>query len=177
MTMPDTHWKSRLFVCLTMLILAFIGLILGSIKSIANFQTWHYWLAIGPIFAVLTIWLSWHLRKQDIKLKGISLWYDCWHWIALVGAIFILHVFVLSGILGRFEAGFVALDLLALACFTSGIYFDTSLIFVGVTLALMALLVSLITQYITVILVIVLLVGAIALYVKLHLHHRKKTGA
>ena len=41
MTMPDTHWKSRLFVCLTMLILAFIGLILGRIKSIANFQIWH----------------------------------------------------------------------------------------------------------------------------------------
>jgi len=170
-TLPNLHWKARLIVSLIMLALGFIGLILTSIKSIASFQTWYYWLAMGPIFAILTIWLSWHLRRQDLKQKSLSLWHDCLHWAGLIGAVLIIHIFILSGILGRFEAGFVVLALLSFSCFTSGIYFERTLIFVGITLALMAILVSLLTQYIAVILMVVLAVAALLIFIKVRHFH------
>ena len=161
------HWKARLVVCLIMLSLGFIGLILTSIKSLGAFQTWYYWVSMGPIFAALTIWLSWHLRKQNLKQKSVALLQDSLHWLGAVGAIVIMHIFVTAGILGRFEGGFVVLTLLAFACFTSGIYFERSFLFVGIILATMAILVSMLTQYITVILSIVLIASALFLFFKL----------
>ena len=55
-------WKSRFIVSIILLVLAFLGLIITDVTKDGG---WIYWRIITPIFAIVSLWLSWYLRKRN----------------------------------------------------------------------------------------------------------------
>ena len=149
-------WRARLFVGLTMLILAFIGLVVTDVKSTGG---WGYWLWVVPIYAFLALWLSWYLRRQSQSFSLVNIWHEILHWATLGASVLLVSVFVQQGILGRLIASLFVLTLLSQAVFLAGIYIDTTFLAIGVTLALFAWLVALATEYLYALAIPLLFVG------------------
>lgn len=154
-----SHWKIRLFLTVFMLILAFIGLIITYSVSIESPISWYAWLIIGPIYAILAIVLAIYFRKNKNDL-AFGVWHEIIHWIAFIVALFVLHVYVHTGLVGKFEGGLFILDILAFSVLISGIYLDATFLVVGIVLTIFALLVSILTKYLAIILIVVVILIA-----------------
>lgn len=155
-------WRSRLIVGLFMLILAFVGLI---ITDISKEGAWEYWRAMTPIYALLSIGLSLHLRKNtDISIKT-EIWQEILHWSGLIGSVYLISSFVNMGFIGRFEAGLVILVLLSLATFLAGIYHDFLFFIIGLVLASFSLGAAFLNEYLwSIMLPLTLVAGIVMAY-------------
>ncbi len=166
--------KLRLIVALVMVILGFIGVVLTDIKKDG---AWKYWRALCIIYTIISLALSWHLKKQGWKTSLFTLWHELAHWAGLIGAIFIASYFVDIGLIGRFEASIVILLLLALATYLVGIYTEATFIFIGIMLAGFAAAIAFLDAYLyNLILPITLIIGVL-LVVFIHRVHKKTDKA
>ena len=151
-------WRARMMVGLFMLILAFVGLI---ITDTSKEGAWEYWRAMTPVYALLSIGLSLHLRKNtEISLKT-EVWQEILHWLGLIGAVYLISAFVNMGLIGRFEAGLVILVLLSLATFLAGIYHDFIFFIVGSLLAAFSLGAAFLNEYLWSIMLPITLIAAV----------------
>ena len=162
--------KLRLVIALVMLVLGFIGVI---ITDISKTGAWNYWRFLAVVYAVLSLVLSWHLKRKEWKTPLITIWHEIAHWVGLIGAIFVSSYFVQIGLIGRFEASVMILLLLALATFLAGIYIESTLIFIGIILGIFALGIAFLDAYFYNILLPFALV-AIVVYVVFIRHAHKK---
>jgi cation transport ATPase len=154
------HWKMRLLVSLVMLILSFIGLIVSDVRRNG---AWNYWRVMVPIYALLSIFLTWYLRHKKQKLSSTTIWHELVQWIGLGLAVYLTSVFVNIGLMGRFEAGLVVLTLLALTLFISGIYVEPTFILMGLLLGLFAAAAALLVAYLYTIMLPLTIVAALVL--------------
>lgn len=118
-----------------MILLSFIGLIIADLK---NQGAWSYWRIVGPFFALMCIWLSLYLRRKGHSVSLGTIWHELFHWIALVGAVFLITSFISMGVMGRFQGALVILVLLSLTTFIAGIYIESSYLIVGLGIGLIA---------------------------------------
>lgn len=162
--------KLRMLVGLLMLALGFIGVVVTDIKKDG---AWEYWRVLAVIFALLSLGLSWHLKKQGWKTTILTIWHEIAHWAGLIGAIWIASYLVHIGLIGRFEASLLTLLLLALTTFLAGIYIEPTFIFVGLLLGGFAISIGFIDTYLYNILLPATLVTAILLIAFLHHAHKK----
>lgn len=135
-TVNHNTWKVRFAVSLIMLFLAFLGMIFSGDKA------WIYWRAITPVYAALSIGLSWYLKRKQRKL-----WHELAHWAALLLSIYILSLLVSMGFMGSAEGGVETILLLALATFLAGIYTEPTLMVVGTILGLSVVGMGYISKY------------------------------
>lgn len=156
-------WRIRTIIGLLMLILAFIGLI---ITDTNRDGAWIYWRIMSPIYAILSIGLSWYLRnKKTFQLK-VEIWQEILHWIGLILAVYIISTFVNIGLIGRFEAGLMVLIVLAVTTFLAGIYHDVIFMILGAILAIFSIGAALLNQYLyTIMLPITLVAGFVMMFV------------
>ena len=155
-TVHKYRWKIRFIVSLLLLILGFLGLIVTDVFKDGG---WLYWRIITPVYALLSLWMSWYLRdKEDFSFS--DLWHEILHWFGLILAIYLLSKFVSIGVMGRFEAGLVALSMLALTTFLAGIYIEVTFIFIGLILGFFAYGVAFLNQYLYVIILPIVIVAA-----------------
>ena len=166
-------WRIRLIIGLLMLILSFVGLI---ITDATKDGAWMYWRAMTPIYALLSITLSWYLRsKTDLKL-ATEIWQEILHWMGLILSVYLISTFVNIGLIGRFEAGLTVLVLLAVTTFLAGIYHDVIFLIIGVILGLFSIGAAILNEYLYTIMLPVTSVAAIVMilviYKNFH-HHRK----
>lgn len=152
-----------------MLIFAFVGLI---VTDLWKNGAWNYWHYMSPVYALLSLWLSWSLRRGGHKAPVATIWHEIAQWVGLMGAVWLMSGFVKLGLIGRFEASMQVLVLLALTVFTNGIYTEHSFILIGIVLGLFAGVVAFINEYLFAIMLPVIVVAAIVLY---WLFHRKKS--
>lgn len=152
-------WRARLIVGLIMLVFAFIGLV---VTDLWRDGAWNYWRYMSPIYAFMSLWLSWSRRKSGHEL-AMTLWHELAHWLGLIGAVWLMTGFVKLGLIGRFEASMQVLVLLALTVFTNGIYTEHSFIVIGIVLGLLAAVVAFINKYLFAIMLPVLAIALIAL--------------
>ena len=157
---PKHPWFARVTVGIIMLAIACLGLIVTDIHATAG---WHYWRVATPIFALLALWLSWYLRKNQHSLSPVKLWHELLHWVCLIATVLIISILVKIGIIGRFEASLCVLTLLAQSVFLAGIYIETTFLFVGIILGLFALGVALIAEYLYAIAIPILIAIIIAI--------------
>ncbi|GEM_PF-823551 len=136
--------RLRLIIALAMLVLGFVGVI---VTDVSKNGAWNYWRFLAVVYGVLSLCLSWHLRRKKWKTTLVTLWHEFAHWAGLIGAIFVSSYFVQAGLVGRFEASIMTLLLLALATFLAGIYIESTLLAIGAILGLFALGIAFIDAY------------------------------
>ncbi|MEI8300254.1 MAG: hypothetical protein WCG10_01400 [Chlamydiota bacterium] len=129
-------WKARFIVGTLIIILSFFGLVLTDLWQKTS---WIYWRATAITSALLCLWLSWHLRKEFHSFSFTSLIRECFLWIAFLGSIFLLSLFVKVGVMGTFAAELSIVTMLAFTLLIAGIYIEPSLLITGIVLALFAL--------------------------------------
>ena len=157
-----TYNQLRIIVALVMLILGFIGVI---VTDIIKDGAWKYWQFLCVVYAVMSLVLSWHVKKKGWKTSALTIWHELAHWAGLAGAIFIVSYFVGVGLVSRFIASLLTLLLLSLATYLAGIYIETTLIFVGVILGIFALGIAFTAVYLYSILLPLTIIAAIMLFV------------
>jgi len=121
-----------------MLVLAFLGVVATDMTS----DGWEYWKWMIPVFALMTLWLSWYERRKQEAIRPITLWRELLHWVGLFGAIVLVETYVQVGLLSRFLASLVALTMLSLTVFTIGIYVEWFFIVIGIVLGFFALIIA-----------------------------------
>lgn len=157
------HWKMRLMVGLTMLILSFIGLIVSDIRQDG---AWTYWRWMVPIFAILCLFLSWYLRRKQKIITASTIWHELIQWFGLILAVYLVSLFIHIGLMGRFQGGLVVLTLLSLNVFITGIYIEATFFVIGVLLGLFAAGAALLAEYLyTIMLPITVGVGALLVWI------------
>lgn len=167
---PKHPWGARLAVSISMLILAFLGLVFTDVKTTG---AWDYWKWMVPIYAILSLWLSWYVKRQTQTISPVTLWHELLHWIGLFLAVLLVSFFVHLGIIGRFTAGIFDMTLIALAVFLAGIYIETTFIFVGIVLGIFAFLTAFIVQYLYAFLIPILIGGGLIVAIAVWLSHKK----
>lgn len=153
---PKHPWEARLTVAAAMLILAFVGIIATNVISSGG---WAYWRAVVPVYAALALWLSWYVRRNSDVVRPITIWHEVLHWIGLFLAIFLVEVYVQSGLLSRALASLFALTLLSLTVFTIGVYIEATFILIGIILGIFAAIVSVAIEYLYAFTIPILLIG------------------
>ena len=159
------RWKARLFVCIAMLTLAFIGLLVMDLHPKGY---WVYSRIMASLYALLSLWLFWYLNRGEHKVHGSTIWHQMLHWLGLLLAVYLTSIFVSTGVMGSMQAGLVTLTLLALTTFLAGVYTDVFFILIGITLAIFAAGAALIEAYLSALMIPVILIAALVIYIMLH---------
>ncbi len=157
---PKHPWGARLAVGTVMLLLAFFGII---VTNIATTGGWAYWRAIVPVYAAMALWLSWYERRTHDTIRPITLWHELLHWVGLFFAIFLVEIYLHSGLLSRSMASLFALTMLSLTVFTIGVYLETTFILIGIILGLFAAIVAVAIKYLYAFTIPALLIGIAAI--------------
>jgi len=167
------RWKARLFVSIAMLALAFLGLIIMDLHAKTY---WLYSRIMAVTYAALSIWLFWYLNRGEHKVHTSTIWHQILHWIGLLLTVYLISIFVSTGVMGSTQAGLVTLTVLALTIFLAGVYTDTSFILIGITLAIFAAGAALIEAYLSALMIPVILIAALVIYIMLHRGKHKTTS-
>lgn len=164
-------WWARLIVGLVMLILSFVGLI---VTDLYQQGALNYWRIMVPLFALLSIGLSYYLRKKHHEITAIKIWHEVLHWLGLIIMVYLLSMYVEMGVYSRFQAALGTIALLALSTYLAGVYLDSSFIVIGITLGLFAAGAGLLTEYLySVMLPVAIIIAAVIIYLA-HRKHKKK---
>jgi hypothetical protein len=162
------RWKARLIVSLAMLAFAFIGVVLMSLHARTY---WIYSRFMALAYAIMSIWLFWYLNRGEHKVTANSLWHQILHWVGLIIAIYLVSLFVSSGLIGSLQAGLVTLTLLALTVYLSGVYYNPTFMLIGLTLGIIAAAAALIEAYLAFLMIPIILIVAVVIY---FITHRQK---
>lgn len=161
--------KVRLFVGLIMLLLAFIGVIINNENKQLG---WNYWRWMAVIYALLSLGLSWHLKKVGWKKELTTISQEMLHWAGLIVFIGLVSFVVHIGFQDRFTAGIEVLFLLGLTTYLAGIYTEVSFIPIGLLLGLFAASLAFFSQYLYVILIPLTILGILILLWEAKRTHR-----
>jgi hypothetical protein len=126
-------WKTRFIIGLLIILISFVGLVVSSFSQNA---AWDYWRIAAIVFAVLSLFLSWYVKKASHLFTWKKLFQELLHWVALLLGVFLFSLFVDAGMMGKFEAGISILTILAITLFIAGVYIDTSFFLSGIALGL-----------------------------------------
>jgi len=163
-------WQARLAVGLIMLALAFLGMVTTDVHSTGGFD---YWKWIIPVYALLALWLSWYMKRQMETVSAITLVHELGHWAGLVAAVFLVSLYVKLGIVSRYAAGFFDLTLLSLAVFLAGVYIEKTFLFIGLVLALFAILAAWVVEYLYAFTIPILIAGVAIVGLMVWHSHKK----
>lgn len=157
---------------MTMLLLALIGLL---IMDLHPKSYWLYSRLMALIYALLSIGLFWYLSRGTHKVNRVTLWHQLLHWLGLIISIYLVSIFVDTGIMGSTEAGLVTLTLLALTVFLAGVYTHFSFMLIGLTLGVFAAAAALIEAYLSALMIPLILIVAAIIYFFAH-HEKSKVN-
>ncbi len=169
---PKHPWGARLAVGIAMLLLAFLGIVVTNIVSSGG---WAYWRAIVPVFAAIALWLSWYERRTQDAIKPITLWHELLHWIGLFLVIFLIEIYINTGLLSRTLASLFALTVLALTVFTIGVYIEPTFILIGIILGSFAAVVAVTIEYLYAFTIPALVIGIGIIGFMIWTSHKKIT--
>ena len=114
-----------------LLLMATIGLVLTSLRSPWAFR---FWAAMFPLFGLAALWDE--LRRARGEGAGTAVLRVVAHWSGPLAALWIVFLMLRRGLVDGQVAGFLALLVLALACFFAGIHGAPALGAVAAFLAL-----------------------------------------
>lgn len=153
-----------------MIALAFLGMVVTDVRSSGG---WDYWKWMVPVYAILALWLSWYVKRQQQTVSPITVWHEVLHWIGLICTIFLVSYLVHLGTISRFIAGIFHLILLSLAVFLAGIYIEPIFILIGIILGVFALLTALLVQYLYAFVIPIVIAGVLITAITIWISHQK----
>jgi hypothetical protein len=126
-----------------------------------------FWLAMNPVFAIGAIMSGWHRANEQNTRKHLLVT-QLFHWGSSLVAIVIIYGFLHTGQLQFGSTGLIIVLVLALSAFLDGIHVGWHFSVLGVLLAVIAVTVSYVEQYIWVIAAIASMFIVITFYVDKH---------
>lgn len=144
---PSTKWVLQI-VFLVLLALAGLGL-----TDFAPEKAEWYWVVILPVFGLVGMWMTAGHRKEGQKLWP-AIRTQVYHWLGFAIAIKLMFLLVHTGTLDRNASGLVALILLFLTTFYSGLLYDKRYLLVSALLAVAVAACSYVDEYMWILLVI-----------------------
>ena len=112
------HWLLRELPYVAMLVLAVGGVILTGFRGPA---TYAYWMALAPIYGFACIVTGWREREKTadhIWLVGTQVL----HWLAFLGAMWLMFLPEVRGVVNDNATSLALLILLALGTFVAGVH-------------------------------------------------------
>jgi hypothetical protein len=149
-----------LIVGLAMIGLAFVGF---ALTDAADRLGRDYWLICVVLFALASLWMFWHHRKEGFRfwpLVGRLLI----HWAGALGAIFLIYGFVGTGRIDENSAGLIGALTLGLTTYLAGVHGSWRLLAIGVAIGLGTVAAAFVEQFIWVLLGLALAVIAAMLF-------------
>jgi len=116
---------------LGLVLLAAIGV---GVTTFSQQYGYHYWLSMAPIFAVVNLLTSWSRARAAGQNAGSILLAQALHWLGAVLAIYVIFLLFRMNWLSDQESGVLALLVLALSSFLSGVHTDWHFCIVGLVL-------------------------------------------
>ena len=115
-----------------MLVLGVGGLVLTSFRG----ATWYYWMMLAPIYALIVILSGWrHLDTGAERMRLVVT--QLLHWLAFLGAMWLMFLPEVRGVVNDNATSLTLLILLALGTFVAGVHAAVwKICVVGVMLAL-----------------------------------------
>jgi hypothetical protein len=111
-------WLLRDLPYAAMLVLAVGGLVLTSFRSST---TYYYWMALAPIYALISIISGWRgLDTGSERMRLIMT--QALHWLAFLGAMWLMFLPEVRGVLNDNATSLTLLILLALGTFVAGVH-------------------------------------------------------
>jgi len=167
---PVHPWKAKFGVGIGMIFLAVIGMAMTDVQSTAG---WDFWKWIVSIYAILALWLSWYVKRKEQTIKPLTVWHELLHWVGVISAIFFVSYLVHLGTISRLIAGIFDLILLGLGVFIAGIYIESTFIFIGLILAVFAVLMAVLMQYMYPMIFSIAAAGVIITAISIWISHKK----
>ena len=167
--MSKHPWKAKLSVGIAMLAIAFLGMVVTDVNSEGG---WDYWKWAVPIYAILSLWLSWYVKHEMQVVSPISLRHEILHWVGVIAAVFLVSFLVHLGTLSRFSAGLFNLIILALGVFLAGVYIESTFLIIGLLMGIFALLTATVLQYLYAFIIPLIIAGLLILAISVYLSHR-----
>jgi len=98
-------------------------------------QGFWYWAAMVPVFGALSIFTALMRERPESATSTLVVRQQILHWLALLGAVYLVFLLVHAGRMNNEAAGLMVLIALALTAFLSGVYSDWRFCIVGAVLA------------------------------------------
>jgi len=118
----------------TVLVLVLLAAVGVGVTNVSPRYGLHYWLAMAPIFALVNVFTSWSRARQAGQNPSGILLAQLLHWVGAVLAIYMVFVLYNMNWLSDQESGVLALLVLALASFLSGVHTDWHFCVIGLVL-------------------------------------------
>lgn len=173
-TANATPWKVRVSVSTLMLLLALLGLLILGIRSSVY---WPFICIMSGIDAILCIGLMWYSKTLPGNPFVASLWHMILQWLGYFGMLYLIALLIQQNAITAPNAGLLALMVLAFTIFIAGVYSDTTLIVVGIALALMATAALLLKAYLWLVMVPVIIVMGLIIYLMIARDRRQALGS
>ena len=146
-----------------MLLLGVGGLVLTSFRG----ATWYYWMMLAPIYALIVILSGWrHLETGAERMRLVVT--QLLHWLAFLGAMWLMFLPEVRGVVNDNATSLALLILLALGTFVAGVHASSlKLCINGAVMALMVPAIAWLDQsalMLTIIALIVIAAAAIVLW-------------
>lgn len=125
-------WLLRDLPYAAMLVLGVGGLVLTSFRG----TTWYYWMMLAPIYAVIVILSGWGRLETGAERARLVI-AQLLHWAAFLGAMWLMFLPEVRGVVNDNAMSLTLLILLALGTFVAGVHAAVwKICVVGVMLAL-----------------------------------------
>jgi hypothetical protein len=165
-----SFWKVRLSVSISMILIAFLAMLFSNFQSDGGWDVWK-WLV--PFYALASIWLGWHIKKNTEMFKPIHLIQDLMHWAAIACAIFLVSYLHSIGIVSSYIASIFEMIILSLGLVIAGIYVEKTLLFIGATIGIFAVVAALLAEYMFVLLIPVVIAAILGVTFWIWYLHKK----
>ncbi len=167
---PKHPWQARIAVSIIMLVLAFIGMVVTDTQARGG---WDYWRWVVPVYAMLAMWLSQHMKSNMQEPFAYALVHELLHWSGVIGAVILVSAYVKFGVMSRYAAGLFDLTILSLGIFLAGVYIEKTFIFIGLVLGMLAVLSALLTEYLYALMIPVMLGAGLIIGITVWISHQK----
>ena len=112
------HWLLRDLPYALMLVLAVGGIVLTSFRGPT---TYYYWMALAPIYGLICVISGWRKLETGAERMQLVLT-QALHWFALVGAMWLMFLPEVRGVVNDNATSLALLILLALGTFLAGVH-------------------------------------------------------
>lgn len=131
-------------VLILLVVLSAIGIAINDYSPPTAFR---YWVWMAPTFGVVSIVAAWSRAQRHGTSVAVALQQQVLHWLAVVGAVFLVYKLQSTGRMTNEAAGLTAVTILALASLLSGVYSDWRMMLVGIALGFTVFTFALLEEY------------------------------
>ena len=136
--------KTEKVVFVILILLTMVGV---TITNVSPNYAHLFWLVMNPVFAIGAIMSGWH-RANELNSRKHLVLTQLFHWGSTLVAIIIIYAFFHTGQLQFESIGLMIVLVLALSAFLDGVHVGWHFSVLGILLAIIAVTVSYVEQFI-----------------------------